>query len=801
MKKSYLIMAAIASVALVSCSNEEYLGDPGGLTGERAISFDMSTPAMTRGPENDKRDAEAAKELNNNFVVFGFKTLSDNSTTQKVFDNYQANYVENTAYTTESNSNNWEYVAKTGTYKNVPNGVTTNVGVVAFAANTTDNANAIDQNIKYWDFSASSYDFFAYSLGKGVTAGDPATTTYAKSTAMAITSTGGTYTLTGSTEQLQECYISEKVHREPTQANTTVQFRFLSFNSKVRIGLYEVIPGYSVKDVKFYTDKDATTPGTTATLYDADGTASIPNGGTYTVTFDTNGKPILTLTNTTGYTNVAYQGFGTLTDLEGPEYHEANDSYLKKVASAPSYAGEATKNYYTKVLPNSNGTELTLKIDYTLVSRDGSGESIAVKGATAKVPANFAVWKPGYAYTYLFKITDDKLVPITLDAVVATDEEGVQNTITTVAAPSITTYQNGDIVDDYQTYTTARDIFVTVVENDALVALNGKAALYTFTGDFTEAEIEKALKVRTSAIDATPIKGRNGITLTPAKKTGNTEDLLELTSTIEIASGNPNVGENKAAKFTPTANTNYAFVYTQTAPTDATTPKYEAKSFEANASVKDYYCTYEYIEQTGDAIVGTTYYDNTTFVQTNLFCGQDATGLYVVDPDNANQYIAATGKVQTSGAYYLLTECVPTTENPKTEGLYELSGVNYVLTNDETVVAAKTYYKATSADARLIAFDNFSTVYKKTGETTYAAVETTDVPSATTEYYSDDTGATRVYILPQQTTGKYSILQDYTTANTYRQCGANEFAITGKKYYDKYDQNTGVYAVKVIKVQ
>ena len=161
MKKSYLIIAAIASVALASCSNDEYFGDPGGLTGDKAISFDMSTPAMTRA-----EGAEAAEMLNNNFVVYGFKTMGTGTeaTTQKVFDNYQVNYAENTANTTESNSKNWEYVAKSGTYKNVPGGVKDNSGVVAFSTKDANNG-AVDQTIKYWDFSATSYDFFAYSLG------------------------------------------------------------------------------------------------------------------------------------------------------------------------------------------------------------------------------------------------------------------------------------------------------------------------------------------------------------------------------------------------------------------------------------------------------------------------------------------------------------------------------------------------------------------------------------------------------------------------------------------------------------
>ena len=47
---------------------------------------------------------------------------------------------------------------------------------------------------------------------------------------------------------------------------------------------------------------------------------------------------------------------------------------------------------------------------------------------------------------------------------------------------------------------------------------------------------------------------------------------------------------------------------------------------------------------------------------------------------------------------YVYTEVTPVgTENPSEEGWYELSGTNYVLTEDTTVVESKTYYERTEA--------------------------------------------------------------------------------------------------------
>jgi hypothetical protein len=85
MKKSYLFLAATAIIALAACSDNTYVGDnEGGTTLDNMpISFNMSTPTVTRA---DKTGGAAATDLNNNFVVFGYKTMSDASK-QKVFDN------------------------------------------------------------------------------------------------------------------------------------------------------------------------------------------------------------------------------------------------------------------------------------------------------------------------------------------------------------------------------------------------------------------------------------------------------------------------------------------------------------------------------------------------------------------------------------------------------------------------------------------------------------------------------------------------------------------------------------------
>ena len=480
MKKN-LFFAAIALVALASCTSDDFVGDKNLQEANNsggAINFTMNTPAVTRA---NRTGSDAAGDLNKNFVVFGYKTVSGTAST--VFDNYQVNWVTGTAGSTESNSADWEYVS----YKNLPYGTTTTSGGTlnnnGVSANATGSSTNIIQSIKYWDFSASAYDFFAYSLGAGDTENSP--TTWAKASALS----NSTYTLEGTAAQLGTCYISKKNHIAPSTAE--VDLVFLSFLSKIQLKFFETIPGYSVKNVKFYIGDDTKSTGTAANdglapaLYTS---STIPTGGKYTITFDEN-DPVVTLTGTASstVTSISFPEAETgspakwLSGLVGKEYQEANETvYLGRTANAASASKQIT------VLPNSTGAPMTLKVDYTLVSRDGSSEAITVTGATATVPADFTKWKPNYAYTYIFKISDNTngstggsttgLYPITLDAIVTETLDGSQTTITTVSSTSITTYQNGAVANEY----IAGNIYVVVGDGStALTSSNAK--LYTAT--------------------------------------------------------------------------------------------------------------------------------------------------------------------------------------------------------------------------------------------------------------------------------------------------------------------------------
>lgn len=603
--KKYLFFAA-AFVALASCSDEQFVGNNSPNTPNEngddngAIVFNIGTKTVTRA---NHTGADAAKLLNNNFVVEGIKTVE--TSVVEVFDNYNVNWKENTADKTLSNTANWEYVGQS----------------ILTGGKTAIQA----QTIKYWDYAAKQYDFWAYSLGGG-----SATVSTLDHDA---TLTSAAYTFTGSASDLSKVYISDLVTAyNPTvtglpEYQQQVNLTFRALVAKIRVGLYETIPGYSVKNVQFYPSASGTAAGTVA-LYAA--SAVLPSTGTSTVYFPTVGSANkgnadynkAHISFASEGTKTANQTYGTLTYGAKENYEKTTgDIWLARSSAQPTWAKEdgKTAGDYSIVLPNESGSVLTLKVDYTLESTDGSGEEITIHGATALVPAQYTQWKSNYAYTYIFKISDNTngktdvttgpegLYPITFDAVVIDSQENTQETVTTVATPSITTYSVTSNVTTNNEYKTSDVVYVTVTEDGTLLDMTDKATLYTVSkGGATEAEVLDALNTYVSNTSGTYV-GRNGITLTPVT------DGVGLTETeIPLVDGNKitgltagTVGKLKAFAAAET----YAFVYTKTA---ASSPvdKYQEVTKTEGADVTGLY-TYDgstYTAASGTAVADTKYY-------------------------------------------------------------------------------------------------------------------------------------------------------------------------------------------------
>lgn len=582
MKKLFILAAAITVMA--SCTNESVVGDVAkSTTTDGAIVFGTTFQGTTRATHVG---ADAAALLNKEFTVGGFKgtyTSAQNlqnvtTATGTVFDNYVVKWTENTAATTESNTSDWEYVGYTAAD---PSALSGNM-----------------QSIKYWDYTATQYDFIAYSTGTAAkVTGTPSTGQVQVTAITPTTATTSAFTLTGAAADLEKCFISDMVTVYKPDFQKEVKLTFRSLASKVRIALYETIPGYSVKDVKFYTDATTTLAdggsATEASLFTTGGETKdkFYTAGTYTVYYPTIGKD---KSNTTTYpdynqahvrftpsSSVTLKQYGTLNYTNTKEHKEKSSGtiWVARSASNPSYAGISGNNYYTIAMPNEEGTVLEMRIDYTLESIDGSGEEIKVHGATAFVPAIYAAWKSNFAYTYIFKISDNTngwtstvdtdpagLYPITFDAVVAETEDYKQSTITNVATPSITAYQKGRALTANEF--AAGDIYIQVITNGTLkndLGTNGQ--LYSLSRAATEAEVMDALNIQTGTGTGT-ITGRNGLVLT--------EETSDATITkVPGEDGNDiTVTAGTAAKFAASATTYYAYVYdtgTDNADTEYTT--------------------------------------------------------------------------------------------------------------------------------------------------------------------------------------------------------------------------------------
>ena len=528
-------IAAASALALASCSSDDFLGEIQGNEqngATSAINFGGDTGKITRATTKGNAAAEL---LENNFVVVGFKGSNEDAANNEnyAFDHYNVNFKDGSAFSTESNRAGWEYVNQDMNVKGTK------------PAASLAQSGASQQTIKYWDHSCASYDFIAFSMGKKDAASKYATPTSVDKANLK----SAAYTLTGNVNTLSECYISDMKTVEEKDYGKTVSMSFRHPASKVRMALFETVPGYVISDVKFY-DATNTTPTTDGTLI-----GTFNNSGTLTVYFPTTGivnkdnkdynKAHVKFTASTaagetatlsskGFGDVKYGNQDEGTILEG-------NKYLSQNAAKPSYCGDG----YQNVLPSEGAASaITLRIDYKLTSVDGSKETINVKGATATVPAEYTEWKSGFAYTYIFKISQDTngstggsstgLTAISFNAVVVDDEaNGFQETITTVSDNSITTYgyKDNKVTTGGNEYADGSDIYATVyvpAAGETAAKTDAPQKLYTVTleADATqtinEASVANALVNGTNnATDKTwTVKDENGKKMVVTETTG-----------------------------------------------------------------------------------------------------------------------------------------------------------------------------------------------------------------------------------------------------------------------------------------
>lgn len=317
-----------------------------------AIAFMGSIPEEQRENHGATRaEEEGLETYYKQFKVWAFKHLD--SATENVMDGYTVRWVENSAGTALSNTHGWEYVNQ-------------------------QSLGETEQSIKYWDFNATDYRFFGI-------AGSTATNGHYEPDATSPTKYVVTYTADARYPEGIPLYSHLWYSNSYTDFGQPVKLEFIRPVSKVRFMFTFENPDDAPNTE--LTDKDfRPTSGTT-----------IKQKGDVTVTYMLQGSDIT-------------ENFAATSEAEGMT--------------------AMTRDYYASVTKNDeeNPTVITapyrmalgdekLNQEYTVLPVTGQGSytlTVSVNGdpKTTVVSAEYMDWKPGYEYTYIFKIHVDGGVSI-----------------------------------------------------------------------------------------------------------------------------------------------------------------------------------------------------------------------------------------------------------------------------------------------------------------------------------------------------------------------------------------------------
>lgn len=312
-----------------------------GLPGKAPIAFQTDLPeqqAVTR--------STPLETYTSNFKVWCYKNMSYESMseeygdTQEVFPGYSVNWVDNSAYTTTTNTNGWEYVGQ-------------------------EQGSDPEQTVKYWDFGANAYRFFAVAPS---TAG-----TISRTTESSISIT---LPADASVEASTTATAAEKVSATPYYSRL-----WFSDNSDSRYGkpvtLEFMKPLAKVRFMFTY--------------------PPVPEGVSEPVleNFDFRPEDEDTHIALQGKVTITYPKQGNRTK-ESWETSWVNRSKVLVSMTRPYITGH--DEHWETVLPIYGPTEAGGQGAYVLKATVNGTDRSCV------VPAQFMTWHPGYAYTYIFKV-------------------------------------------------------------------------------------------------------------------------------------------------------------------------------------------------------------------------------------------------------------------------------------------------------------------------------------------------------------------------------------------------------------
>ena len=385
----------LMALCLVACSgsgqDDPSIPDPPTPTPDlKSIGFGGNSGAWQEAPTSRATDSKGLETLFKSFRAWGYKTT--NSTSQTVMDGYNVIYKENTTGNSEgSTAGNSDKSTEGSTAGGSASNTTTweYVGI-----NNTQLA--ITQTIKYWDYSASDYRFFAYA---------PAD---ASITSSKITSTDGNpqlafsipYTYTENATDTTTPYVSDLWYSDNTNTEnkygSTVKLTFAPVIAKVRFKFSypDNIKKITIHDIQF---RDSRLVDNSETKTNPE-TKIFPKKGTITATYSLTGTPQANETTQSYPPTLAWttssdaDAKGSLV-LDTP-YEEENDK-IHIINDINKYH----KWYYLPPLGLSTNDD-DKPSTYTI------NATINGKHSSATIPADYMQWKAGYQYTYIFKITE-----------------------------------------------------------------------------------------------------------------------------------------------------------------------------------------------------------------------------------------------------------------------------------------------------------------------------------------------------------------------------------------------------------
>lgn len=467
-KETLKILTISLGILLSGCMKESMVS---GFSDDRIpISFGCESEGLTKSTITGE---VAARDLGNNFIVTGYAKTSDN--TSMVFDHYNINYKSGTSNSTVSNTKGWEYVGQT------PSSL----------------SQATTQEIKYWDKNADYY-FVAFSKGEGNATFSRVDNENIGSYNTSPSQSNSVFEISGSIYDIEGAYYSDLVLvDDESEMRAAVKPHFRHMGAKLRLALYESIPGYSVCDVKFYrSDNEQAQDGTELypTIYQSvDRFPSDNSEMTVYVAYPylrNNGAAYVSTPNVSNRSS--YLAFNCGIQLFTKENKEnvADTVFIGRSSAGASYSVLAID---IPALSDPSPLPISLKVDYTLVPTDGAGERIYVHGAKASVPAAFTQWASNCMYTYMFRISDNTsgttggnvegLYPISFEAMSVSGFDGSRpETMCEPESPILAYQKGGPLTSGDDVVYMDGNIYAVVYDNDVNVELatgsNGNIALF-----------------------------------------------------------------------------------------------------------------------------------------------------------------------------------------------------------------------------------------------------------------------------------------------------------------------------------